>query len=70
MKHLYTAVGAICMCVMGTHAYGVSAGSVTANTSGTARGMITNTTIHQIICVAIRGLQMHIKPIKEIHITW
>lgn len=44
MKHLYTAVGAICMCVMGTHAYGVSAGSVTANTSGTARGMITNTT--------------------------
>ncbi len=47
MKRLLTAFGAICVCVMGTQAYGISAGSVTANTSGaasTARGMITNTT--------------------------
>ncbi|MBO4745786.1 MAG: hypothetical protein J5613_01800 [Alphaproteobacteria bacterium] len=42
MKHLFGIVGALCL--IGGHAYGISAGSVTATTASSSRNMVTNTT--------------------------
>ena len=42
MKHLFGVIGSICACVVGTAAYGVSAGAVSTNA---ARGIITTPTV-------------------------
>ncbi len=57
MKRFFSVCGLICACALAADAYGVSAGSVTANNSGGARGVITTTTNAINTANTLRGNQ-------------